>query len=173
MKLWMIVVHIMWILYQQQWYYTKQWSQTKWSLVLWLRFSSAEVFILFRFEHTLCTRKFSVGKKSTIQYGNRKCGTHARVFSQTLAHGNNKNEDKETEEGKKRGVSMERNKAIKYNNNNKHNMLVLYKSWKNYNELQLTNYYYYYYDFTTVDDISTIQQWISVSHEGLSTPITT
>ena len=33
--------------------------------------------------------------------------------------------------------------------------------------------YYYSQEFTTVDDISTIQQWISVSHEGLSTPITT
>ena len=29
---------------------------------------------------------------STIQYGYRKCGTHARVFSQTLAHGNSNNE---------------------------------------------------------------------------------
>ena len=28
----------------------------------------------------------------TIQYGYRKLGTHARVFSQTLAHGNSKNE---------------------------------------------------------------------------------
>ena len=29
---------------------------------------------------------------STIQYGYRKQGTHARVFSQTLTHGNSKNE---------------------------------------------------------------------------------
>ena len=29
---------------------------------------------------------------STIQYGYRKLGTHARVFSQTLMHGNSKNE---------------------------------------------------------------------------------
>ena len=29
---------------------------------------------------------------STIQYGYRKRGTHARVFSQTLTHGNSKNE---------------------------------------------------------------------------------
>ena len=35
-----------------------------------------------------------------------KRGPHARVFSHTLAHGNN-----ETEEDKKRGVSMERSKA--------------------------------------------------------------
>ena len=39
-------------------------------------------------------------------------GTHPRVFSQTLAYENSKNEDKETdEEGKKRGVSMERSKS--------------------------------------------------------------
>ena len=31
-------------------------------------------------------------KEGTIQYGYRTLGTHARVFSQTLAHGNNKNE---------------------------------------------------------------------------------
>ena len=31
-------------------------------------------------------------KEGTIQYGNRTWGTHARVFSQTLAHGNSKNE---------------------------------------------------------------------------------
>ena len=31
-------------------------------------------------------------KEGTIQYGYRKWGTHARVFSQTLAHGNSKNE---------------------------------------------------------------------------------
>ena len=39
---------------------------------------------------------------TTIQYDDSKWVTHARVFSQTLAHGNNKNEkDKETdEEGK-------------------------------------------------------------------------
>ena len=31
-------------------------------------------------------------QKKTIQYGYRKCGTHAGVFSQTLAQGNIKNE---------------------------------------------------------------------------------
>ena len=31
-------------------------------------------------------------KEGTIQYGYRKWGTHARVFSQTLTHGNSKNE---------------------------------------------------------------------------------
>ena len=31
-------------------------------------------------------------RKYTMQYGYRKRGTHARVFSQTLTHGNSKNE---------------------------------------------------------------------------------
>ena len=35
---------------------------------------------------------FTERKKGTIQYGYRKCGTHARVFSQALARGNIKNE---------------------------------------------------------------------------------
>ena len=39
-----------------------------------------------------------------------KCGTQTRVFSQTLAHGNSKNEGKQ-EKGKKRGVSIEISKA--------------------------------------------------------------
>ena len=49
-------------------------------------------------------RIFRLAKKvSTIQYGNRKGGTHARVFSQTLERWTKKNkEDLETdEEGKK------------------------------------------------------------------------
>ena len=48
-----------------------------------------------------------------MQYGYRTWGTHARVFSETLAHGNSKNEIRqETDgDGKKRGVSMERSKA--------------------------------------------------------------
>ena len=38
-------------------------------------------------------RLFHLAKKEgTIQYGYRTWGTHARVFSQTLAHGNSKNE---------------------------------------------------------------------------------
>ena len=42
---------------------------------------------------------------STIQYGNRKWGTHGRVFSQTPAHGNSMQEWNETDEdGKKRDV---------------------------------------------------------------------
>ena len=31
-------------------------------------------------------------KTSTLQYGYRKCGTHAQVFFQTLEDGNSKNE---------------------------------------------------------------------------------
>ena len=33
-------------------------------------------------------------KEDTIQYGYRKWGTHARVFSKTLVHGNSKNEQR-------------------------------------------------------------------------------
>ena len=51
-------------------------------------------------------------KEGTIQYGNRKSGTHARVFSQTLEHGNSKNEirERKDKDGKKSGVSVERDK---------------------------------------------------------------
>ena len=66
------------------------------------------------------------------------CNPCKSVF-QTLAHGNSKNE---TEEGKKRGVSMERSKPVRKkeiptaypnlskHNNNKHNILVFNKIWK-------------------------------------------
>ena len=50
--------------------------------------------------------ELSERKASTIQYGYKKCGTHARVFSQTLKHGNSKNEKEKDEVGKKRGVSI-------------------------------------------------------------------
>ena len=54
-------------------------------------------------------------KMGSIRYGYRKLGTHARVFSQTLAHGNSKNENKTkqktAEECKTKGVIMERSKA--------------------------------------------------------------
>ena len=75
-------------------------------------------------------------------------GTHARVLSQTLAHGNSKNEvrQRNSEEGKKRGASIERSKAgtkkkevlTAYDINNKQNIIVFYKIWKKYNEIQLT-----------------------------------
>ena len=35
---------------------------------------------------------------STVQYGHRKCATYARLFSQTLAHGNRKNEKRKDTE---------------------------------------------------------------------------
>ena len=40
-------------------------------------------------------------KASTIQNGYRKCGTHARVFSQTLVYGNSKNEIRQRNKKKK------------------------------------------------------------------------
>ena len=44
-------------------------------------------------DEALAVRLFRLAKKEgTIQYGYRKRGTHARVFSQTLAHWNSKNE---------------------------------------------------------------------------------
>ena len=55
---------------------------------------------------------FRLGKKEgTIQYGYRTWGTHARVFSQTLAHGNSKNDNETDEDTQKRGVSMEKSTA--------------------------------------------------------------
>ena len=52
-------------------------------------------------------------KGSNIQYGYSKWGTHARVFSRTLANGDSQNETgpRDRQERKKRGVSMERSKA--------------------------------------------------------------
>ena len=51
-------------------------------------------------------------KKGKIQYGNRIWETLAKVFSQTLIHGNTKNETRQTkEEGKKWGSSMARGKV--------------------------------------------------------------
>ena len=51
-------------------------------------------------------------KIRTIQYGYRKWGTRARVFSQTLAHEYSKIEirQRDRRQGKKRGASMERSK---------------------------------------------------------------
>ena len=44
--------------------------------------------------------RFIFKRESSIQYGYRKCETHARVFSRTLGHENSKIEkyDKEAEE---------------------------------------------------------------------------
>ena len=47
-----------------------------------------------RLSRTSCADVVAPSEKkgSTIQYGYRNWGTHARVFSKTLAHGNSKNE---------------------------------------------------------------------------------
>ena len=81
-------------------------------------------------------------------------GTHARVFSHTRAwEQQERNKTKKTtEDGKKRGVSMERSNAftkkrspdsLSHPNRNtiiiiKHNMAIFYKKWKKDNEIQLT-----------------------------------
>ena len=62
---------------------------------------------------------FHLGHQATANYGNfstgyRKCGTHARVFSQTLAHGNSKNGIRQRHTKKVRReacMSMERSTA--------------------------------------------------------------
>ena len=60
-------------------------------------------------------------------------GNYARVFSKTLAYGNSNNEIRQDEEGKKRGVSMERSEYERKRStdglslhNNKHNVVVFY-----------------------------------------------
>ena len=74
------------------------------------------------------------------------------MFSQTLTHGNSKNEIRQAEEdGKKRRVSMERSKAgtnkrspdgLSHPNQNPRIINkygnIFYKKWKKYNEIQLT-----------------------------------
>ena len=59
----------------------------------------------------ICLSHFGEKKASTIQFGYRKCLTHARVFCQTLAHGNSRmKEDKETEDMQKR-LKLEKSKV--------------------------------------------------------------
>ena len=84
------------------------------SFSLVFRFTCASVFLQFRTGFSLCTcivAHLHCNKELTaIQlYGYKKYGTHARVFSQTLAHVNSNNEMKETDTGgKKRVVSMKK-----------------------------------------------------------------
>ena len=66
-------------------------------------------------EEASADRLFRLAKKEgTIQYGHRTWGTHARVFSQTLAHGNSKNEIRQwdrrrhTEERREYGKKVQR-----------------------------------------------------------------
>ena len=54
------------------------------------RFTSEQVFL--RFTHCALVVALLENDKYTIQYGYRKCGTYARAFSETLAHGNIQNE---------------------------------------------------------------------------------
>ena len=50
-------------------------------------------YLYFPAPNTHCALVVALSKKaSTIKYGYRKCGTHAQVLPQTLAHGNSKNE---------------------------------------------------------------------------------
>ena len=66
------------------------------------RFTSAAVFILSR-RIRLYARVVALSEKaSTIQYGYRKWGT--RVFSQTLVHGNSKNEIRQRKRGRSEGM---------------------------------------------------------------------
>ena len=75
-------------------------------------FISASVFLLSP-RIRPCARVVALSENaSTIQNGYRKWGTHVREFSQTLAHGNSKNEIRQRDEDKKRRVSMERIKAV-------------------------------------------------------------
>ena len=59
-----------------------------------------------------CRRVFILEKASSIQYGYRKYGTHARVFCRTLAHGNGKIELRQLKikgkKAKKKGMNVER-----------------------------------------------------------------
>ena len=56
-------------------------------------FSMSIGLLVFEGEASVQARTISTREKAgAIQYGYRKCGTNARVFSQTLAHGNSRNE---------------------------------------------------------------------------------
>ena len=55
-------------------------------IMIYFIFSSIEL----AFQNKIVPRREK--KAQIIQEGERKCGTHARVSSQTLAHGNSKNE---------------------------------------------------------------------------------
>ena len=84
------------------------------SLVWRLRFTSAQLFLVIRSEYTLCTCSCTVGKKQVpfsmatrnVELIHEWSPKHSRMETAR------KKQDKETdEEGKKRGVSMERRKA--------------------------------------------------------------
>ena len=68
-----------------------------------------------------------------------KWGTHARVFSQTLEHGNSMNEiRRRDEEGKKRGMSVEKVKrARKKEVPTAYNIYYTYSKYNNNNSFRL------------------------------------
>ena len=77
-------------------------------IIIYFIFSS----IALAFQNKIVARREK--KAQLIQDGDRKCGTHARVSSQTLAHGNSKNEkvkENKNEAGKKRIIKIEKNLA--------------------------------------------------------------
>ena len=85
-------------------YIYQQYIYLPFSVVDWLvnldDHTSASVFLLSH-RILLCARVVALSEKaSTIQYGYRKWVTHARVFSQTLAHGNSKNEIRQRKRGR-------------------------------------------------------------------------
>ena len=51
-------------------------------------------------------------RASIIQYGNRKCRTHARVFSTALAHGNSKNEIRQRQKMNMEEAKWAQNKEV-------------------------------------------------------------
>ena len=52
-------------------------------------------------ESSATTRPFRPAEKeNTIEYGYRKCGTHARVFPQSFPHGNSKNKIRQMHRGR-------------------------------------------------------------------------
>ena len=51
-------------------------------------------------------------RASIIQHGNRKCRTHARVFSTTLAHGNSKNEIRQRQKMNMEEAKWAQNKEV-------------------------------------------------------------
>ena len=71
-----------------------------------LRNGSKSVSLRFESSNAMAIVSNAMAKAFIIQYGYRNCETDARVFSQTLMHGNSKNEKRQTEDGKMKGVSM-------------------------------------------------------------------
>ena len=73
------------------------------SIIIYFIFSSIELAL----QNKIVPRREKTAQ--LIQDGDRKCGTHARVSSQTLAHGNSQNEtvkEEKNEAGKKRIIKI-------------------------------------------------------------------